>query len=95
MKDDGIILLGHGSGGRLSQELFAKHFEPALKNPVLSEMLDSAVLGDLALTTDGYVVTPRFFPGGDVGRLSVSGTVNDLAMVGARPLGLSAAFILE
>ncbi len=95
MKGDGIVLLGHGSGGRLSQELFARHFEPALRNPVLGELLDSAVLGDLALTTDGYVVTPRFFPGGDLGRLAVCGTVNDLAMVGARPLGLSAAFILE
>lgn len=90
-----IVLLGHGSGGRLSQELFTQHFQPRLGNPVLDEMLDSAVLGDLALTTDGYVVTPRFFPGGDVGRLAVSGTVNDLAMVGARPLGLTAAFILE
>lgn len=90
-----MILLGHGSGGRLSHELVQEHFLPRLGNPVLAEMLDSAVLEDLALTTDAYVVSPRFFPGGDLGRLAVCGTVNDLCMVGARPLGLSAAFILE
>jgi hydrogenase expression/formation protein HypE len=91
----GVVLLGHGSGGRMSQQLFAEHFQPRLGNAVLDELLDAAVLGDLALTTDAYVVTPRFFPGGDLGRLAVSGTVNDLAMVGAVPLGLTAAFILE
>lgn len=90
-----MILLGHGSGGRLSQELVAKHFLPKLTSPVLAEMTDSAVLGELALTTDAYVVSPRFFPGGDLGRLAICGTVNDLCMVGARPLGLTAAFILE
>lgn len=90
-----MILLGHGSGGRLSQELVAKHFLPKLTSPVLAAMTDSAVLGDLALTTDAYVVSPRFFPGGDLGRLAICGTVNDLCMVGARPLGLTAAFILE
>jgi hydrogenase expression/formation protein HypE len=90
-----IVLLGHGSGGRLSQELVARHFLPYLGNEVLEELLDSAVLGDLALTTDAYVVTPRTFPGGDLGRLAVCGTVNDLVVVGARPLGLTAAFILE
>jgi hydrogenase expression/formation protein HypE len=89
------VLVGHGSGGRLSQELFTRHFQPMLTNPVLDEMLDAAVIGEMALTTDSYVVTPRFFPGGDIGRLAVSGTVNDLAMVGARPLGIAAAFILE
>lgn len=90
-----MILLGHGSGGRLSHELVEEHFLPRLGNSVLGEMLDSAVLDELALTTDAYVVSPRFFPGGDLGRLAVCGTVNDLCMVGARPLGLSAAFILE
>jgi len=90
-----MILLGHGSGGRLSHELIAKHFLPRLGNAVLNELLDSAVLGDLALTTDAYVVSPRFFPGGDLGRLAVCGTVNDLCVVGARPMGLTAAFILE
>ena len=90
------VLLGHGSGGRLSSELVAKHFLPALGNPVLSKLMDSAVIGgDLAFTTDGYVVSPRNFPGGDIGRLAISGTVNDLCMVGAIPLALSAAFILE
>jgi len=95
MSRDDVILLGHGSGGRLSHELVSSRFRPKLSNPALDAMLDSAVLGDLALTTDSYVVTPRFFPGGDLGRLAVCGTVNDLAMVGARPLGLSAAFVLE
>lgn len=90
-----MIVLGHGAGGRLSQELVERHFLPHLGNPVLARMLDSAVLDDVALTTDAYVVSPRFFPGGDLGRLAVCGTVNDLAMVGARPLALTAAFILE
>lgn len=90
-----MILMGHGAGGRLSQQLVAEHFVAHFDNPALSAMMDSAVLGDMALTTDAYVVTPRFFPGGDLGRLAVSGTVNDLCMVGATPLGLSAAFILE
>jgi hydrogenase expression/formation protein HypE len=90
-----VILLGHGSGGRLTQELIAKHFLPSLGNAVLNELLDSAVLEDLALTTDAYVVSPRFFPGGDLGRLAVCGTVNDLCVVGARPMALTAAFILE
>jgi hydrogenase expression/formation protein HypE len=91
-----VILLGHGSGGRLSHDLTAQHFLPKLGNAVLNELTDSAILGDeLALTTDAYVVSPRFFPGGDLGRLAVCGTVNDLAMVGAQPLGLTAAFVLE
>ncbi len=94
-RPDDVILLGHGAGGRLSRALVADHFLPALDNPALGELLDSAVLGDLALTTDAYVVSPRFFPGGDLGRLAVCGTVNDLCMVGAEPLGLTAAFILE
>ncbi len=90
-----MILLGHGSGGRLSHQLVTEHFLPRLGNAALETLMDSGILGDLAITTDAYVVTPRFFPGGDLGRLAVCGTVNDLAVVGARPLGLTAAFILE
>jgi hydrogenase expression/formation protein HypE len=90
-----MILLGHGSGGRLSHELIAEHFLPRFDNPALAPLEDSAVVGDMALTTDAYVVAPRFFPGGDLGRLAISGTVNDLCMVGADPVGLSAAFIIE
>ncbi len=89
------ILLGHGAGGRLSRQLIEQHFLPALDNPTLRALLDSAVLDELAFTTDAYVVTPRFFPGGDIGRLAIAGTVNDLCMVGATPLALSAAFIIE
>jgi hydrogenase expression/formation protein HypE len=91
-----MILLGHGSGGRLTAELIRDHFLPQLDNPALAQLTDSAILeDDLALTTDAYVVSPRVFPGGDLGRLAVCGTVNDLAAVGARPLGLTAAVILE
>jgi hydrogenase expression/formation protein HypE len=90
-----MILLAHGSGGRLSHQLFEEHFLPRLANPALSTLEDSGVVGELALTTDSYVVSPRFFPGGDLGRLAVSGTVNDLCMVGAEPIALSTAFILE
>jgi hydrogenase expression/formation protein HypE len=90
-----VIVLGHGAGGRLSHDLVAKHFLPKLGGAALAELGDAAVLGDLAMTTDAFVVSPRFFPGGDLGRLAVCGTVNDLAMVGARPVGLTAAFVLE
>jgi hydrogenase expression/formation protein HypE len=90
-----VIVLGHGAGGRLSHELVAKHFLPKLGGAALAELGDSAVLGDLAITTDAFVVSPRFFPGGDLGRLAICGTVNDLAMVGARPIGLTTAFVLE
>ncbi len=93
------IVLGHGSGGKLTAELIDKVFLPAFTNPILDKLDDQAVLeingARLAFTTDGFVVTPIFFPGGDIGRLAVNGTVNDLAMSGARPLYLSAAFILE
>jgi hydrogenase expression/formation protein HypE len=93
------IVLGHGSGGKLTAELIEKVFLPAFANPILEKLDDQAVLEingtRLAFTTDGFVVTPIFFPGGDIGRLAVNGTVNDLAMSGARPLYLSAAFILE
>jgi hydrogenase expression/formation protein HypE len=93
------IVLGHGSGGKLTADLIEKVFLPAFGNPVLNKLDDQAVLSvggaRLAFTTDSFVVTPIFFPGGDIGRLAVHGTVNDLAMSGARPLYLSAAFILE
>ncbi|HVD77230.1 MAG TPA: AIR synthase related protein, partial [Vicinamibacteria bacterium] len=93
------ILLGHGSGGTLTSQLIERLFLPALGNPILDRLDDQAVVdfggGRLAFTTDSYVVTPLFFPGGDIGHLAVNGTVNDLAMSGARPLYLSAGFILE
>lgn len=93
------IVLGHGSGGKLTADLIEKIFLPAFANPVLDKLDDQAVVTiggtRLAFTTDSFVVTPIFFPGGDIGQLAVHGTVNDLAMSGARPLYLSAAFILE
>ncbi|MFY9740731.1 MAG: hydrogenase expression/formation protein HypE [Candidatus Sulfotelmatobacter sp.] len=93
------IVLGHGSGGKLSAQLIERVFLPAFSNPLLNRLDDQAVLHingtRLAFTTDSFVVTPIFFPGGDIGRLAINGTVNDLAMSGARPLYLSAAFILE
>jgi hydrogenase expression/formation protein HypE len=92
------ILLAHGSGGKLSHELVEKSFLHALDNPILAKLDDSAVFdftGRLAFTTDSYVVSPIFFPGGDIGKLAVCGTVNDLAMSGAKPLYLSLAFIIE
>ena len=93
------IVLGHGSGGKLSAELLERVFLPAFRNPFLDKLDDQAVLeingSRLAFTTDSFVVTPIFFPGGDIGQLAINGTVNDLAMSGARPLYLAAAFILE
>ncbi len=93
------VLLGHGSGGKMTAELVARYFLPAFRNSYLERLDDQAVLrvsdGRLAFTTDAHVVTPLFFPGGDIGTLAVNGTVNDLAMAGARPMYLSAAFILE
>ncbi len=93
------IVLGHGSGGRLSAELLRDVFLPQFSNPVLDRMDDQAIFevggSRLAFTTDSFVVKPLFFPGGDIGSLAVHGAVNDLAMGGARPLYLSAAFILE
>ncbi|MBN1962076.1 MAG: hydrogenase expression/formation protein HypE [Deltaproteobacteria bacterium] len=88
------IMLGHGSGGRQTQELLACHFMPAFSNPILDTMQDSGVINDLAFTTDSFVVTPRFFAGGDIGKLAICGTLNDLSMVGANVIGLTAAFIL-
>lgn len=92
------VLLAHGSGGKLMHNLIEKMIGPAFSNPLLDSRHDGAVFplsGKLAFTTDSYVVHPLFFPGGDIGKLAVHGTVNDLAMCGARPLYLSAAFILE
>ena len=93
------IVLGHGSGGRLSAELMRSVFLPAFHNPVLARLDDQAIVYvngvRLAITTDTFVVKPLFFPGGDIGSLAVHGTVNDLAMGGAKPLFLSVAFILE
>lgn len=93
------ILLGHGSGGKLSAELIREVFLPFFRSPVLNQMDDQAVVAvgnsRLAFTTDSFVVKPLFFRGGDIGSLAVHGTVNDLAMGGAVPLFLSAGFILE
>jgi hydrogenase expression/formation protein HypE len=100
------VVLAHGGGGRVMQELLETTFLPAFANPLLMARHDGAVFSvpartgtqsvpRLAFTTDAYVVKPLFFPGGNVGSLAVNGTVNDLAMCGARPLYLSAAFILE
>ncbi len=93
------VLLAHGGGGRLMQQLIDQVFAPAFSNPALDARHDASVLqagtARIAMTTDSYVVKPLFFPGGDIGTLAVNGTVNDLAMAGARPLGLSAGFILE
>jgi hydrogenase expression/formation protein HypE len=99
LPDGDRILLGHGSGGRMTAELIARCFLPAFRNPALERLDDHAVLEvagtRLAFTTDAYVVSPLFFPGGDIGALAVNGTVNDLATAGARPRWIAAAFILE
>ncbi|MGA3093819.1 MAG: hydrogenase expression/formation protein HypE [Dehalococcoidales bacterium] len=92
------VLMAHGSGGKLSHELVKRCFVSKLNNEWLARMDDSAVLetaGRLAFTTDSYVVTPIFFPGGDIGKLAVCGTVNDLSVSGAVPQYISLAFIIE
>lgn len=93
------VLMAHGGGGRLMQQLIEQVFVSAFASPQLNERHDGAVLDPagrrIAFTTDSYVVRPLFFPGGDIGTLAVNGTVNDLAMCGARPRWLSAGFILE
>jgi len=93
------VLLAHGGGGRLSQHLIEKMLYPSFENRLLEPLHDGAILsldgGRLAFTTDSYVVHPLFFPGGDIGHLSVFGTANDLAMCGARPLYISCGLILE
>jgi len=96
---DDRIVLAHGGGGELTRRLLAEHVFPKLSNDLLDPLMDSAVLpgtpGRLCLTTDSYVVQPLEFPGGDIGRLAVCGTVNDLAVMGARPLALSLALVIE
>ena len=98
LKED-QIQLAHGSGGRLTHDLIRQVFQRHLSNPYLDVLSDAAVVpeprGRLACTTDSYVIQPIFFQGGDIGKLAVCGTVNDLSMVGARPLYLTAGFILE
>lgn len=94
------IVLGHGSGGKMTSDLIRDIFYPPLANPALLAGNDAGIvqLADgtmLAISTDAHVVSPLFFPGGDIGKLAVCGTVNDVAMVGAKPLYLSASFILE
>jgi hydrogenase expression/formation protein HypE len=99
LRDYPTVTLGHGGGGKLSAELVQHLFLPAFSNPALDSLGDAAVLpetsGPLVFSTDSYVVRPLFFPGGCIGDLAVNGTVNDLAMSGARPLHLSAGFIIE
>ena len=100
---DDRIVLAHGGGGRLTHQLIEKIFLPAFGNPILEQRHDGAVLpfdgvtpgSRLAFTTDSFVVRPLIFPGGNIGDLAINGTVNDLAMCGARPLYLSCGFILE
>ncbi|NOT08563.1 MAG: hydrogenase expression/formation protein HypE [Gemmatimonadales bacterium] len=93
------IQLGHGSGGSLSAALIRNHFLPHFGNPVLNRQADGAVVsvpgGEVVLSTDTFVVSPLEFPGGNIGSLAVHGTLNDLAMMGGRPIGLTAGFVLE
>jgi hydrogenase expression/formation protein HypE len=99
LRHDEKIVLGHGSGGRMSHELIGRLFQRPFDNPTLRAADDAGVVsvppGRLAVSTDSHVVWPLFFPGGDIGRLAVCGTVNDLAMMGATPLYLTVGFILE
>jgi len=94
-----LVQLGHGDGGALTRELISRIFEPHLGNPLLGRQEDAALFslpgGKVALATDSFIVDPLFFPGGDIGKLAVCGTVNDLAVMGARPLYLTAGFIIE
>src|SRR5450432_2988239 len=99
LRDYPAIVMGHGGGGKLSSELVEHLFLPAFRNATLENLGDASVVarpaGRIAMSTDSFVVRPLFFPGGSIGDLAVNGTVNDLAMSGARPLYLSAGFILE
>lgn len=99
LRHDEKIVLGHGSGGKMSHDLIGRIFQRPFDNPALRAANDAGVVtvppGRLAVSTDSHVVMPLFFPGGDIGRLAVCGTVNDLAMMGATPLYLTAGFILE
>ena len=96
---NGVIEMGHGSGGRSSanliDELFVRHFDNELLDQGNDQALFPVPAGRMVISTDGHVITPLFFPGGDIGSLSVHGTINDVAMSGAAPLYLSASFILE
>ncbi len=96
---DELVTLAHGSGGKATRALVESLFVEELGNPLLAPLGDSAVLElngtRLAFTTDSYVVKPIFFPGGDIGELAVNGTVNDLAVAGARPVALAAGFVIE
>ncbi|WP_258189535.1 AIR synthase related protein, partial [Candidatus Hakubella thermalkaliphila] len=93
------ILLAHGSGGKLGYELIKSLFLASFNNPVLAQLDDAARIeiasGHLAISTDCYVVNPPFFPGGDIGKLAICGTVNDLSMRGAKPLYLTVGLIIE
>jgi len=93
------VIMNHGAGGEIMQEFLSKHiishFPVAVSDVPLSSLDDSAVIDDIVFTTDGHTVKPLFFPGGDIGSLSVAGTVNDISVMGARPLALSCAVILE
>ena len=99
LRDYPTIVMGHGGGGKLGNELVEHLFLPAFRNPALENLGDAAVLdlgsGKIAMSTDSFVVQPLFFPGGSIGDLAVNGTVNDLAVSGAEPKFLSASFILE
>ncbi len=98
-KSNDIILLAHGDGGLLTNQLLKKYFLPPFDNKILKNLTDSALFSvkadKLAMTTDSFVVDPIFFPGGDIGKLAVCGTVNDLAVSGAKPLYITASFIIE
>jgi len=104
LRHDDQIVMGHGSGGRMTQDLIRRVFTPAFSNSILAQSNDSATVtfpaeagfkGQLAVSTDSHIVSPLFFAGGDIGRLAVCGTVNDVSMSGAIPLYLTAGFILE
>jgi len=93
------VQLGHGSGGKLSAQLVARHFLPHFENPALAQLGDASIVsvaaGEIAVSTDSFVVQPLEFPGGNIGSLAVHGTLNDVAMMGARPVCITAGFILE
>jgi hydrogenase expression/formation protein HypE len=96
---DGLVDLSHGAGGRATAQLIDEIFREAFDNPFLNQGNDQAAFdvpaGRMVMSTDGYVIWPLFFPGGDIGSLAVHGTINDLAMAGARPLHLAASYIIE
>ncbi|MCP4228223.1 MAG: hydrogenase expression/formation protein HypE, partial [Actinomycetia bacterium] len=97
---DDVITMAHGAGGKASQALFEAVIRPAFSNPILDRVDDGAVLDvpnghRVAFTTDAFVVTPRWFPGGSIGDLAVNGTINDLAAMGATPVALSLSLVLE